>query len=70
MPNTKWNVTKCLHGWNYDRSANKRAGYGNNDTHWLIVYNTCPQVQDATTHPQRHVCHKYSQVRVCEHIGD
>ena len=54
-PNTKWNVTKCLHGWNYDRSANKRAGYGNNDTHWLIVYNTCPQVQDATTHPQRHV---------------
>ena len=27
-PDPAWKVTKCLHGWNYDRSLNKSAGYG------------------------------------------
>ena len=46
-PDPAWNVTKCQHGWNYDRSPkkrnydrllHKRAGFGNNQT---LVLSKC-----------------------------
>ena len=37
-PDPAWNVTKCQHGWNYDRLPNKRGGYGNNHTLAEVVH--------------------------------